>query len=384
MRRLIYCGVAIACLLGDRPAFAQSDSTGPIAKIRDYVERINLAERMDPEEGLYPRVGGLTTGSGLALGGGYRTRKLWGRRVDVSAVLSTKLYKELAAKVQWAAFGGDRVELWTTAKWRDFPQEDFFGLGDTSLVDNRTNYGVRSTDISAQALVRLTRTLKAGADIGRYAPDIFPGTDSSTPTTHAIFSDVDAPGLNAQPAFLYRSIFVDLDTRDVRGNPHSGAHWLASFGVWNDRTLEQFDYQRFDLEGAHFMPLAPPRHVLALHGMLSFVNNRTGDRVPFYAYPYVGGADTVRGFQEFRFREENTLSLNAEYRFDLMKFIELAAFVDAGEARHDWGEIGFGGMRTSYGGGVRVKSAKSVFARLDIGTGGGEGTRAFLKFGKAF
>src|SRR5688500_1846917 len=117
MRRLIRFSISVALVLVAHPAFAQSDSGGPIAQIRDYVERINLVEKLNPEEGIYARVGGLTTGSGLALGGGYRTRKLWGRPVDVSGVLSTKLYKELAAKVQLAAFGADRVEIWTTAKW---------------------------------------------------------------------------------------------------------------------------------------------------------------------------------------------------------------------------------------------------------------------------
>ena len=245
-------------------------------------------------------------------------------------------------------------------------------------------YGNRSTDISAQALVRIIGGLRAGVDIGRFAPDIFPGTDDSTPQLGDIFTDVDAPGLNAQPTYVYRSVFVDLDTRNRRGNPSRGAHWLVSFGAWNDLSLEQFDYQRFDLEGAHFIPLAPTRHVLALHGILAFVNNRIDDRVPFYAFPSVGGSDTVRGFQEFRFRDENILVLNAEYRFDVLKFLELAAFVDAGEARHHWGEIGFGGLRTSYGGGLRVKSEKTVFARLDVATGGGEGTHVYMKFGKSF
>lgn len=382
MKPLTLPAVLMVLALGISPAAAQSgDSGGAITKAKAYVERVG--DRLDPEEGVYARFGGLTTGSGLALGAGYRTPKLF-IPIDVSGVLSTKLYKEVRVKARWAAFGGDRVEIWSTYRWRDFPQEDFFGLGNASLDVNRSDYGIRSNDISGQALVRITRAIRAGVDVGFYSPTLFPGTDDTTPTTQDLFTDAEAPGLDAQPNFFYRSLFVTLDTRDRPGNPSRGAHWTVSYGEWNDRTLEQYDYHRFDLEGAHFVPLAPARHVLALHGMLSFVNNRVDDRVPFYAFPYVGGSDTVRGFREFRFRDENTLVLTAEYRFDLMKFVELAAFVDAGEARHDWEAIGPGGMRTSYGGGVRIKSEKAVFARLDVGTGGGEGTRVFMKFGKSF
>jgi outer membrane protein assembly factor BamA len=283
-----------------------------------------------------------------------------------------------------AAFAGNRVELWTAYRWRDFPQEDFYGIGDSSLESNRTDYGIRSNDVSLQARARVTRAIRAGADIGVYAPTIFGGTDDSTPQTENLFTDAGAPGLAAQPRFLYRSFFVDIDTRDRPGNPSRGAHWTISVGDWNDRTLEQFDYRRFDIEGAHFLALTPSRHVLALHGILSFANNERNHRVPFYAFPYVGGADTIRGFREFRFRDENTLALNAEYRFDLVKFVELAVFVDAGEARHDWEDIGLRGLRTSYGGGVRVKTEKTVFARLDVAGGGGEGTQVLLKFGKPF
>jgi outer membrane protein assembly factor BamA len=383
MNRLAQTFTALALAAGVEPAFAQSgDGASMIEKVKERIERIGIAERLDPEEGIYPRIGGLTTGSGLALGAGYRTELLV--PVDVSAMLSTKLYKEFQAKARWAAFGGDRVELWTTYRWRDFPQEDFYGLGDESLESNRSDYGIRSNDVSARAVVRITRTLRGGLDIGLYMPSLFPGTDDTMPTTQDLFTDVGAPGIAAQPKFFYRSVFLDLDTRDVPGNPSRGGRWIVSYGEWNDRTLDEYDYHRFDLEGAHFVPLAPARHVLALHGMLSFVNNRLDDRVPFYAFPYVGGADTVRGFNEFRFRDENTLVLSAEYRFDLIKFVELAAFVDAGEARHHWGEIGLGGMHTSYGGGIRVKTAKNVLARLDVGVGGGEGTRVFMKFGKSF
>jgi outer membrane protein assembly factor BamA len=130
------------------------------------------------------------------------------------------------------------------------------------------------------------------------------------------------------------------------------------------------------------VPLAA-RHVVALHTGLSYVNNETGDRVPFYMYPYVGGSDTLRGFDEFRFRDENAFYMNAEYRWDLLSFLELAGFVDAGKVRSDWEQIGFDGMRTSYGGGVRLKMKDQVFLRFDVGTGG-EGTQMFFKFGKSF
>jgi hemolysin activation/secretion protein len=106
--------------------------------------------------------------------------------------------------------------------------------------------------------------------------------------------------------------------------------------------------------------------------------------VPFYFLPYIGGSDTVRGFREFRFRDENILFLNAEYRIRVHRFVHVAPFFDAGEVRADWEDIGPGDLKTSYGIGIRGGTDDRIFVRIDIGTGGDEGTRLFFKFGPSF
>ncbi len=67
-----------------------------------------------------------------------------------------------------------------------------------------------------------------------------------------------------------------------------------------------------------------------------------------------------------------------------MKYVSLAAFFDAGKVSADWQDIDLGDMKTGYGFGVRVHSEKQTFARIDIGTGGGEGWQMFFKFGPSF
>jgi outer membrane translocation and assembly module TamA len=64
--------------------------------------------------------------------------------------------------------------------------------------------------------------------------------------------------------------------------------------------------------------------------------------------------------------------------------MSVAAFVDAGEVTPNWGNIDFRGMKKGYGFGFRVHSEKQTFARLDFGTGGGEGWQIFLKLGPSF
>jgi hypothetical protein len=96
---------------------------GFVAKARRWAEEKRIADRIAPREGLYARFGGMVTGSGLALGAGYR-KYLFDERVfaDVSAALSTKLYKAVDAKARWARFWDDRVEIWSEFRYRDYPQ----------------------------------------------------------------------------------------------------------------------------------------------------------------------------------------------------------------------------------------------------------------------
>ena len=42
------------------------------------------------------------------------------------------------------------------------------------------------------------------------------------------------------------------------------------------------------------------------------------------------------------------------------------------------------GLKKGYGFGVRVHSNRQTFARMDFGTGGGEGWKVFLKLGPSF
>ena len=130
-----------------------------------------------------------------------------------------------------------------------------------------------------------------------------------------MFADVEAPGLLEQPNFLHTTFFADVDYRDQRGRPRSGGFYHVSFGIWDDRTLEHYDFRRFDVNASQWFPLdARKTHVIVGRFGASYVNNETGERVPFYFLPYIGGVDTVRSFREFRFKDENALWMTAEYR----------------------------------------------------------------------
>jgi len=350
-----------------------------------YIEEHRIVERLTIADGWYPRIGGLTTGGGFAGGAGYRKHLLNDQLfLNGSGAISMKAYKELIADASFPNLFNGWLEIGGSVNWRDFPQEDFFGIGGNSAVANRTNYSLESMGVSGRVALKPTSWLRLGTEIGRVSPTISSGTDPRFPSTETLFTDADAPGLDEQPPFLYKNVFVEVDYRDQPGNPRSGGLWRATFGAWNESEFNLYDFGRFDAEAAHFFPIFDKKRVFALRVGVSYVNNDLGNRVPFYFLPYIGGSNTVRGFKEFRFRDENVIFMNAEYRWEAFAGLDMAIFFDMGEARQDWQTIDFNDAKTSYGFGFRFNTFKSVFMRLDIGAGGREGTQIFFKFGPAF
>jgi outer membrane protein assembly factor BamA len=276
------------------------------------------------------------------------------------------------------------VEFWTSAAFRRFTQEDYFGIGPSTDQADRANYALHSLDVSGQAIFKATRWLQIGSDVGYYMPTIRSGTDPKWPSIEHQFTDASAPGLFEQPDFLHYGLFTAVDYRDARGNPHRGGYYRATLAQWDDRSFNRYDFRRFDGEVNQYWPLGGPRHVVVARGGVSYVNNARGARVPFYVFPYVGGANTIRSFAEFRFRDENALFLSGEYRVGVQKYVQLVGFVDAGKVAHDWQDLNLRNVKKGYGVGVRAGLPSRTFIRVDVGTGGGEGTRLFVKFFPTF
>jgi hypothetical protein len=352
------------------------------ARMRQWTRDIKLLERLNGEiDGWYPRLGGITRGSGFAGGPGYRMR-VFDRHVllDVSGAISTKGYSSLDARARWLQAWDNRLELWTEGRYEDFPQEDFFGTGMATTRAMRTSYDFDSTEALTRILVRLQPWLRVTGTLGVMRPDIGTGTDGNVPSIEERFTDGEAPGLLAQPSFIHSTVAADIDTRDRPGNPATGGLYHAAYGLWNDVTLNQFDFHQFDIELMHYVPVVRDgAHVLSGRIGARYVNNAVGHRVPFYFLAYVGGMDTIRSLREFRFKDENALWLSAEYKWRPRPALSVTVFADAGETRPDWQDLDLRGMHTGYGMGVGLHSRSRTFVRLDVGTGGGEGWQVFVK-----
>jgi hypothetical protein len=357
------------------------------ARAQAWAANAQLVDRLDGTvDGWYPRFAGVRRSSGVAGGAGYR-RHLFGNqmRFDASAAISTKAYRVVDGHLRWLRSPTARTEVWTDYRYENFPQEDFFGIGLDASEDSRTKYTYSSHDVMLRGVIRPLDSVEIGAALGYLWPDVGASDVDGILSTERLFTNTSAPGLTDQPTFRHATIHTEIDTRDRHGIPQRGGVYRASVGVWNDQSLNRYDFRRFDARAVHYFAVtASGKHVVAPRAQLSTVASSDGRDVPFYFLPYVGGVDTIRSVREFRFRDRNALSVGAEYLWTPIEFVSAVVFVDGGKVARDFAGLKPTDFKAAYGVGVRAHTAKQMFAVMDLATGGGEGVRFIVRVGQAF
>ena len=124
----------------DVPPATTPERPGTIKRLRTWADDVKLMGRLNGDvDGWYPRIGGVTRGSGFAFGPGFRTPLFDDALfLDVSGAISFKGYSALDTRLRWLQLLDKRIALWTDLRFEDFPEEDFFGIGMASPENART------------------------------------------------------------------------------------------------------------------------------------------------------------------------------------------------------------------------------------------------------
>lgn len=274
--------------------------------------------------------------------------------------------------------------FYTDLRYRDYPEEDFFGLGPDTKAADRTDFSLTSSSYGAVVGCQLTNWLNLAGRAGYLEISAGPGEDQRYPDIQELFNDSVAPGLHRQPDFLNLSTTALIDFRDRPGNPHRGGMVGFSFSRFDDRGSEKFNFTRVAIDGRYYGTLGSDQRILAFRFFTLLDDEDPGTKVPFYLQETLGGNGSLRGFRDFRFRDNNLLFLSAEYRWEASPAIELALFYDRGKVFSERSDFDFSGLEKGFGFGIRLKTLESVLLRLDFARSREESLRIHFKFGRSF
>ena len=348
----------------------------------DWIKDAGLLERFSSGyHGLRVKVGGLAPGGGFAIGPEFVKEGLWGGKLNFRAGMQGSMsgYRKQDVHLAAPRFLHDRLSLDLYAVRHDYPSLNYYGPGPESERTGRSNYRHEDTAFDATLTYRVARGLMAGGSAGYVFNNVGRGTDNRFISSEIIY---DAPGIAGQANFFRTGGFVQLDRRDFAPGPRSGGNYIAQFHNFSDRTFGETSFRRLDLEAQQYIPLFNKRRVIALRAK-SVTTFSDGKTIPFYMQPMLGGSDDLRGYRPFRFRGNNLMLMNAEYRWEVFSGLDMAVFADAGKVYMNKSQLNFSKLESNVGFGFRFNARNSVFMRVDVGFSH-EGYQVSVKFNDLF
>ena len=282
---------------------------------------------------LHPILGSVAPGGGVAFGVGYDTPREQDWFHNASAKVTFAGYWAVEAETGYqthkshlALFGGVR----------NMNELDFFGIGSKSDRASQSDYRLRETSFGTRGWVRVRPNIRVGGIALMYSPQLGSGSDALR-SIEKVFTSSEVPGFGAEPLFTRYRAFVEV-TR------HQSTYQFATETA-RDHDGGQYNFRRVEVEAQEQVGGLKPGQRLTLHGLIGATNQ--GAVVPYYLEYTLGGnslgafrpntigsdgtKETLRGFQNYRFRDRDLLLMQAEYRIPLRAGVDATVFYDAGQ-----------------------------------------------------
>ena len=175
---------------------------------------------------------------------------------------------------------------------------------------------------------------------------------------------------------------ITYDTRNDAFAPDNGVFLQGSFNHFTGLFGSDFKYTNYIIDTRGFIKIYK-KQVLALQGYAFF---NSGD-VPLRSLASLGGANSMRGYYDGRYRDKNQAILQAEYRVPVYRRLGAVAFGGIGNVSSNCDFLSISALKYSYGGGLRIGLTKSekLNLRLDYGVSRGARSQGFyFQLGEAF
>ena len=316
----------------------------------------------------YPFFSNAYAGGGFALGAGYRMYVGPYSTLAVQGSYSIRGYKRVEALFTAPRLFNRRGELSIIGGWREATQVGFFGLGMDTSTDDRTNFGFTRPHFSASLTLRPTRrflTLGGGLEWTRWSEQ--PGV-GRYPSIETVYTPATLPGIGAEPTYVHSHVMAGIDWRTSPGYARRGGSYATTLHDYADRD-KAFGFQQIDYELVQHVPILREAWVISLRSYVRTLHGKSGQAIPFFMLPGLGGGSNLRGYSSFRFRDRNGMLLQAEWRIMANRYMDSAVFYDAGKVTAHTSDLDFNGLRSNFGFGVRFHSPFTTPLRIDLAKG---------------
>ena len=313
----------------------------------------------------------------------------------VTALTSPNLYRRFEGEAYFPRVfdKNTHADVWFDYLRRT--KDKFFGIG--SLVPNtsQTNFDLEQRSYNASLYHDFAERLQVGGYFslsnsatyrGQRDRDIpidilFSGDPSTVPVTRW------TPGLRTNVKILSYGGFAEYDLRNNASGLTRGAYFYgrvgSAQGLKDEPAFSDYGWLEAELDARGYVPLGSDKTSLAVRGYASLKDPRGGSQIPFYDLSFLGGRMYGRGFQNYRYRGNNSVLGSAELRQTVWtqsedRGLDVFGFGDAGQV---WGDnrsrtdpailanddFDSRKWRASVGGGVQYRYSRGFAGRVEIG-----------------
>lgn len=305
-------------------------------------------------------------GGGFTLGAGYRRYVSSYNTIDLRGSITFSGYKRIEAAFLAPRLFNRHAVLQAVGGWREATQVGFFGIGTPATSpDDRTNYSFQQPYAGATLEYRPWRNavrFDAGLDYSQWKQGSGGG---SVPSVEDVYTPATLPGLGSSPTYVHTGLGAALDTRVSPGYSRKGGYYGVAVENYADND-SRYGFEQVNYEAIQHIPILRDAWVLSLHARVQTTYTSDNDVVPFYMLPALGGGSSLRGFTSWRFRDRQSLLLQAEWRILANQFMDMAVFYDAGKVVARTSDIDLDGLKKDYGLGFRIHSPLATPLRIEF------------------
>ena len=332
-------------------------ATEPLFRSAENGRIHNLAMRKpDPDKGSGVRfgIGAAGTSSGLGPLVTFFHKDLLGHRIDVEVPLlytysRYELYQfKASVPLLTESTFVDRLSFDIGSAYSSRTRDDFFGIGNDTPQRDEAQFRTVSRQATAGLTAKLSDAWSSGLHAGyRNVGVTKPLVGQSAQDR---FDSVSTPGLfsGATLRSLAFALVRNTETKDQYQFKGSRDELEVSF---NDSAGKgNFTYWKYRLDLEHFFPLTSDgRKVIAARGLVETNHANAGSNVPFFDMPALGSFSTLRGFENFRFRDKSAMAAGIEYRYRIWPAMDWGLFLDEGQVAPQLGNLSLNRFHTGYG-----------------------------------
>jgi len=345
-----------------KEASAHAFQPGKVEDIFNRIEDLLVPGRLN----LHPFFQSAYGGGGFTLGAGYAHFVSPYNVIDLRGSITFSGYKRIEAEFLAPRLFNRRGSLSLLGGWREATAVGFFGTGSANTsIDDRANYSFTQPYGAAMLQgwpMRKLLVVRGGVELSTWNQGSGSG---SAPSVEEVYTPETLPGLGSSPTYVHSEGGVALDFRPAADYARRGGYYGVAAHDFHDQDAA-YGFRQIDYEAIQHLPIMRERWVLSLHGRVQAASETGGQAIPFYMLPSLGGGSSLRGYGSWRFRDRNSLLLQADWRVIPNRFLDMALFYDAGRVAARTSELTDAPLKSDYGIGFRFHGPVSTPLRIDI------------------